>query len=245
ITHIFVTHGDPDHYEHAASMAQETGASVFCGDELVNDFNSDTTVHAVRVSETVSQSGLTVQGLKATHGPLSVKLGGGLLEMKNEVCESTQGGQEIFFGPFRAAKIEQEMQVRNHGTIKLLFGLIRLEKDNVPFARGSVGFKIDVGGKSIVNLGDSLLKKEWAGLMPDTLMIPIGGDVTPNTMGVNDAIEAVKLIQPKMVIPMHYNAPFLWRKNVNPADDSLFQTEVEKLGIECHIMSYGDQIEID
>jgi len=50
-------------------------------------------------------------------------------------------------------------------------------------------------------------------------MIPIGGDILPNTMGVDDAVEAVKLIQPRLVIPVHFNSPFLWRKNVNPADD--------------------------
>ncbi len=136
------------------------------------------------------------------------------------------------------------MQVRNHGMIKLLFGLIRLEKDNIPFARGAVGFKITVDNKSIVNLGDSILKPEWKGLKPDILMIPIGGDQIPNTMGVDDALEAVKLIQPGAVIPMHYNSPFLWRKNANPANANLFRTEVEKLGIDCHIMGSGDEIKV-
>jgi len=245
VTHIFVTHGDPDHYDYAVPMAKETGAAVFCGDELVADFHSETTVHPVEVGKEVELPDIKVQGLKVTHGPLPVKLAGGLFEMRNEVCESAVGGQEVYFGPFRAAKVEQEMQVRNHGTIKLLFGLIRLEKDNVPFARGAVGYNITIGDKSIVNLGDSLLHEEWAGLKPDVLMIPIGGDVINNTMGVNDAIRAVELIQPKHVIPMHYNGSFLWRKNANPADDSRFQREVEKLGVKCHIMQNGDQIDVD
>ena len=57
-------------------------------------------------------------------------------------------------------------------------------------------------------------------------------------------LEAVKLIEPKKVIPCHYNIPFLWIKNIAPADDQLFKREVEKLGIECKIMQRGDEIEI-
>ena len=63
-------------------------------------------------------------------------------------------------------------------------------------------------------------------------------------MDVTDAIEAVKLISPKMVIPCHYIVSFFWIRNLNPANDQLFKSEVEKLGIECPIMDYGDEIEI-
>jgi L-ascorbate metabolism protein UlaG (beta-lactamase superfamily) len=76
-------------------------------------------------------------------------------------------------------------------------------------------------------------------------MLPIGG-AGENiwTMDVADAIEAVKLISPKMVIPCHYNVSFFWIKNINPANDQLFEREVEKPGIECSIMKYGDEIEV-
>lgn len=38
----------------------------------------------------------------------------------------------------------------------------------------------------------------------DIAMLPIGGRYT---MGIDDALRAVHLIKPKMVIPMHYDAP--------------------------------------
>lgn len=78
--------------------------------------------------------------------------------------------------------------------------------------------------KVIINLGDSLLQKEWAGLSPDILMIPIGG-LGGNvwTMDITEALEAVKLISPKKVIPCHYNASFLWIMNAAPADEQLFK----------------------
>jgi len=95
-----------------------------------------------------------------------------------------------------------------------------------------------------VNLGDTVLQKGWEGLKPDVLMISIGGRVIKNTMGEKEALEAVKLISPKKVIPMHYHCDFLWKRNINPADDEMFKREVEKMGIEYSIMKYGDEIEV-
>jgi L-ascorbate metabolism protein UlaG (beta-lactamase superfamily) len=37
---------------------------------------------------------------------------------------------------------------------------------------------------------------------PDVAMLPIGGHFT---MGIREAVKAVELIKPKIVIPMHYN----------------------------------------
>ncbi len=87
---------------------------------------------------------------------------------------------------------------------------------------------------------------EWAGLRPDVLMIPIGG-LGENvwTMDVADALEAVKLISPKKVVPCHYNASFLWIKNAAPADEQLFKREVEKMGIECIVMKSGNEIQVN
>ena len=136
-----------------------------------------------------------------------------------------------------------------HGPISVPVLWFKVEKQPGPEERvgiGSVGFKIKVGRKTVVNLGDSILRKEWAGLEPDdVLMLPIGGMGNDTwTMDVSDALEAVKLIAPKRVIPCHYNVPFLWIKNIAPADDQLFKREVEKLGVECNIMGHADTIEI-
>ncbi len=47
----------------------------------------------------------------------------------------------------------------------------------------------------------------------------------------------------KIAISCHYNASFLWIKNAAPADDRAFKREVEKQGVKCRIMNYGDEIE--
>ena len=217
ITHILVTHGDPDHYWQADRVAKAAKAPIICGKNLVKQVGSETLllgprsrgiqystrveeVYPLDVGEVVDLKEFQVKGLKAVHG---------------------------------------------HMKLKLCFGLIKLEIKTGPGERiglGGIGFEIKIGGKVIVNLGDTLLQKEWEGLKPDVLMIPIGGRVVKNTMGEEEALEAVKIISPKKVIPCHYNCGALWIRKLNPADDEMFKTEVEKMGIECIIMKDGDEI---
>ena len=51
------------------------------------------------------------------------------------------------------------------------------------------------------------------------------------------------MINPKIVIPTHYNLPDFIHRNCNSADDQWFKSEVEKLGIKCVIMKLGETIE--
>ncbi len=54
----------------------------------------------------------------------------------------------------------------------------------------------------------------------DLAALPIGDNYT---MGPDDALRAVKLLQPKMVIPIHYNTFPLLKQDVNA-----WKTRVEK-----------------
>ena len=63
-------------------------------------------------------------------------------------------------------------------------------------------------------------------------------------MDEEEALQAVRIMSPKLVIPCHYNLPAFFSKNYNPADDKLFKNEVEKMGMECIIMKDGDEIEV-
>ena len=218
ITHILITHGDPDHHWQSDRVAEASNAPVVCGKDLAKVEDGKTLLvdprgrgltswvpfnnaHPLDSGESVILGDVEIEAVKSVHGPISVPI--------------------LWF------KIKQQPGPGERVGI------------------GSTGFKITLDGKTIVNLGDSILLKEWTGLEPDVLMLPIGG-LGDNTwtMDVSDALEAVKLIAPKKVIPCHYNAPFLWIKNIAPADDQLFKREVEKLGIECNIMQYGDEIDI-
>lgn len=218
ITHLVITHGDPDHHWQSDRVAEVSGASVICGKELTKTENGKTLlidprgrgltswvpfehVHSLDVGDIVMLDGVTFEGIKSVHGPIAIPILG------FHVKQQPGPGERV--------------------------GL------------GSMGFKITIDQTTIVNLGDSLLQYAWEGLQPDILMLPIGG-LGKNvwTMDVSDALEAVKLIAPKKVIPCHYNASLLWIKNIAPADDKLFKREVEKVGIECVIMNDGDEIDV-
>ncbi len=67
------------------------------------------------------------------------------------------------------------------------------------------GFLLSIAGKNIYIAGDTALFSDMslignAGI--DLAIIPIGDNFT---MGTDDAIEAVKLLNPKQVVPCHYN----------------------------------------
>jgi L-ascorbate metabolism protein UlaG (beta-lactamase superfamily) len=219
ITHIFVTHGDPDHYWHADRVAEASNAPIICNKTMIREINGKRLMlgprdkglaftipikkfHTVSVDETIELDVMSIAGIRATHGDLPLK-----------------------FGPFSK-------------TMK--------PGPNERTGWGAIGFEIKLDGKTLVNLGDTLLhEKEWQKIKnPDVLMIPIGGKAIHNTMDEKEALQAVKIMRPKLVIPCHYNCPAFFSKNYNPADDKMFKKEVEKMGIKCAILHKGDSVEI-
>ena len=218
ITHILVTHGDPDHEWNIDRVAEASRAPVICGKDLVKRGDPETLVVAPRG-----------RGVK--------------YDTPLEKVYPIDVGEEVNLKEFQVKGLQAV-----HGSIKLkLFGLIKLEIKPGPDERiglGAIGFEIKIDNKVIVNLGDTLLQREWEGLNPDILMIPIGGRKVHNTMDEEEALEAVKMMSPKMVIPCHYDCGALLSRKLNQADADLFKREVEKMGIECIIMKDGDEIEV-
>lgn len=64
---------------------------------------------------------------------------------------------------------------------------------------------VEAGSKAIYHAGDTALFGDMRLIgelyRPEVALIPVGGYYT---MGPSDAAEAVRLIKPKTVIPMHY-----------------------------------------
>jgi L-ascorbate metabolism protein UlaG (beta-lactamase superfamily) len=86
------------------------------------------------------------------------------------------------------------------------------------------GFIINMNGKTIYHSGDTGLFSDM-GLIGkfndlDLALLPIGDNFT---MGPEDALEAVRFLNPKTVIPMHYNTWPLIEQ-----DAGLFKNNVEK-----------------
>lgn len=221
VTHILVTHGDIDHYWSPDKMAEVSDAYLICGKDLARQEGNETYVLDPRN-----------RGIQ-----YSTRM--------EKVCPLEVGDAVMLDG----VGIEGFKAVHGPLTLEFFFGLAKVTETPGPGGRvgiGSIGFKVTVDGKTIVNMGDTvLLEEEWKGLEglePDVLMIPIGGREIPNTVDEEEALEVVKLMSPKMVIPCHYNNDFLWIKNANPADHKMFKREVEKMGLACTIMQYGDEI---
>ncbi len=70
----------------------------------------------------------------------------------------------------------------------------------------------------------------------DLAVVPIGDNYT---MGPVDAIRAVKMLNPKVVIPMHFNTWDLIAQNVN---DWKQRVESETTAV-CHILNTGETFE--
>jgi len=217
ITHIFITHGDIDHYWHADRVAEASNATVICNETMLQEVNGKSLMLGPRdkgvafttvfrnlrtlcIDETIDVDGMEVTGIKTIHGELILKL-----------------------GPF-STTVKPGPQER--------------------IGWGAIGFNININGKKIVNLGDTLLlERDWRDISnPDVLMIPIGGKKIHNTMDVQEAVQAVSMMQPKLVIPCHYNVPAFFTKSYNPADENLFQQEVEKTGARCGVLQSGESI---
>ena len=219
ITHIFITHGDPDHHWYTDKISEASNAEVICNKNMVKTINGNelmlgprskglaftkkiNNIHTISFGETIEVDEMKITGVKAEHGPITFKLG--------------PFSKTLYPGP------DERM------------------------GHGSIGFKIYIDNMNIVNLGDTLLHtSEWKVIENcDVLMIPIGGKVPHNTMDEKEALEAVEFIKPKLVIPCHYNCPALFSKKYNPADDNYFREGVEKMGHRCAVLERGESIKI-
>jgi len=80
------------------------------------------------------------------------------------------------------------------------------------------GYVVKIENKQIFHAGDTDNIPEFHALKGkiDVAMLPIGDKYT---MGFNDAIEAIKIIQPKIMIPMHS-----WESDLNA-----FKAQTEKI----------------
>jgi len=103
------------------------------------------------------------------------------------------------------------------------------------------GFLITIGGKQLYHAGDTALTYDMKLLSEytkvDLAMLPIGDNFT---MGIDDAVHAVQLIKPRLVVPMHYNT-----FDVIAADPEEFAAKVRaQTESEPVVLNVGDSIEV-
>lgn len=113
-----------------------------------------------------------------------------------------------------------------------------IHSDNGPIDGGNPGgFLMTIDGKTLYHAGDTGLTMDMKLLSDediDLALLPIGGNFT---MDITDAIKAVSFIQPKSVVPMHYNTfPLI------QADPEIFKEAISDSDV--IIMLPNDSIEI-
>ena len=104
-----------------------------------------------------------------------------------------------------------------------------------------MGVVVEAEGKRVYHAGDTALFSDMSligrgGL--DVAFLPIGSNFT---MGPDDAVEAVKLLKPKQVVPLHYNT-------FDPIkqDPEAFKSAVEvQTDAECIVMQAGEVLTLD
>jgi L-ascorbate metabolism protein UlaG (beta-lactamase superfamily) len=103
-----------------------------------------------------------------------------------------------------------------------------------------MGVILELEGKRIYHLGDTALFSDLALIGKkgiDLALVPIGDNFT---MGPEDALEAVKLIGAKQVIPIHYNTFGLIKQ-----DGAAFKRAVEsQTSARCIVLEPGESVEL-
>jgi L-ascorbate metabolism protein UlaG (beta-lactamase superfamily) len=90
-----------------------------------------------------------------------------------------------------------------------------------PKAGNRVGYILTINNTRIYHAGDTDLIPEMSNLKNiDAALLPISGTYV---MNVNEAVEAVKIIKPKIAVPMHYGSIISSRK-----DAEEFKKQAEK-----------------
>jgi L-ascorbate metabolism protein UlaG (beta-lactamase superfamily) len=131
------------------------------------------------------------------------------------------------------------------GSFEFPFGRVKLTiaHHGSAFPDGSyggspAGFLIAVEGKTIYNAADTalfldmqLIGEGFGGTGLDVALLPIGDNFT---MGPEDALRAVQLLKPRLVIPMHYGT-----FGVIEQDAGAFASACEGMGVRCVALEAG------
>lgn len=101
------------------------------------------------------------------------------------------------------------------------------------------GILLFLDGKTIYHAGDTglFMDMKLIGELHkiDIAFLPIGDNFT---MGMEDALKAVELLNPELTIPMHYNT---WP--VISADPDKFVEDVKKLNKKARKLNFGETLE--
>jgi L-ascorbate metabolism protein UlaG (beta-lactamase superfamily) len=122
-----------------------------------------------------------------------------------KVCKD----KTIIVGPISInAKLKRKVKnIKPNETIKISDIIVKAvpsynaQKEFHPKEANNVGYVVTVDGETLYHAGDTDVIEEMKNIRADIALLPIGGTYT---MDCKDALKAVELIKPKIVVPMHY-----------------------------------------
>ena len=160
----------------------------------------------------------------------------------------------MVIGTFEIAQYIQTQHGHNHthpmntgGAATFKWGSVKLTyaRHSSSFPDGSYGgtangILLHADGKTIYNTGDTCPFSEmaWIGEANDVdvCLMPIGDNFT---MGPDDSIRAAGMIQPKLIIPMHYNTfPYI------EIDVASWENKMAEAGFSNQVLQPGGTLEI-
>jgi L-ascorbate metabolism protein UlaG (beta-lactamase superfamily) len=114
------------------------------------------------------------------------------------------------------------------------FDEIRILATRTAHKQDAIGFLIDDGRTKLYYVSDSFYLEDKP--FADVVIVPIGNRGI--VMGPNEAMQFVKEIKPKIVIPSHYETP---KDKVQPIE---FYNIMKGSDIEVKILSHGNVLEV-
>jgi len=155
----------------------------------------------------------------------------------------------LIIAPFELAMYCQKKGASVHpmhigGSREFNFGRVKLTiahhgsavvDEEITYTGNPCGFVVNFAGKIIYHSGDTglFLDMKLIGEMNklDLALIPIGDNFT---MGIEDAVKATEFLNPKMVIPMHFDTFEVIKQNpevfANRLKDSNTKVKILKIG---------------
>ncbi|MBE9528030.1 MAG: metal-dependent hydrolase [Proteobacteria bacterium] len=129
------------------------------------------------------------------------------------------------------------------GRVKLTIahhGSTAYEGDVATAVGNPCGLLVTMDGRTVYHAGDTGLFADMALIGEtnaiDCALLPIGDNFT---MGIDDAVRAVGMLKPKVVVPMHYNT-----FDVIEQDPKEFEAKLADSATEVRILAPGESLEL-
>lgn len=136
------------------------------------------------------------------------------------------GGRQFDFGHLR-------LTPATHGSAVI-------HDDHIEYTGPACGFVVTAEGTTIYYAGDTGLFGDMALLGEiidiDLAILPIGDNFT---MGPEDAVRAAQMLDPAVVVPMHYSA-----FEIITQDPQAFADDLAACNIECVVLEPGEELQL-